>query len=87
MPLEPFLIFAWGIRSSTFSHGATKPFPNRFRQFFRKTIWREQYLAHPAFGRFPQSLLLLFQQFQLAPVFFEFEQFFLQCGDMAVRAF
>jgi hypothetical protein len=62
-------------------------FPNRLRQFFRKTIWREQYLAHLALGRFPQSLLLLFQQFQLAPVFFEFEQFFLQCGDMAVRAF
>src|SRR5207245_10412382 len=60
MPLEPFLIFAWGNGSSTFSRGSTEPFPNRFRQFFWKTIWREKYLAHAALGRFPQGSFLLF---------------------------
>ena len=87
MALEPFLVFAWRNGTSTYTRRSTQSFPNCFRQSFRKTVWREQYLAHAALRGFPQGSFLLFYQLQFAPVFFEFEQFFLERGDMTVRSF
>src|SRR4051812_10214846 len=85
MMLKPLLIFALSNRVPRCPLLLVKLSPNCLHRFFQNPIWREEYLANPAFGGFTQRASLLLQGLQLTPVLFQLEQFFFQRRDVSVR--